>query len=241
MITAEGIRSEFVWPLAKDLAKPQRGQQLYKDDPFLRCVESLVDNRRAWLPIVGKTKRTEPEPKLAAWLVKQRDKMQSVEKLNHWSKNVTINVKEFPLAPNSKRIIATAKSILYLIDSTNDLVECIGAAFGQNAKTESAGILDVSIPAVVFISNSVESGGRAFSGDPFTGQVSAFSRIFCSDIMGEKERNFVPYYPHQLYTQFFNKNGKKVANKGANILQSLADLIITAKGVLIEPSEWRVL
>jgi hypothetical protein len=240
-MTKENILSEFVWPLAKNLTLPLQGQQLYKSDSLLHCIESLVDRRRAWAPIVGGTKRTEPESKLRTWLTEQTRNMHLVERSNRWNRNVSIEMDEFPEVSTNKRIIGTAKSILYLIDSTIDLLGCIRSSFGEQAKAKANEILDVSLPALLFISNSVESGGRAFGGDPFTGQVAAFSRIFCADLLGNKERNFVAYYPHQLYTQFFNANGRKVDNKGANVLQNLADLIITAKGILIKPSEWRVL
>lgn len=240
-MTLESIRSEFLWPLAKDLTILLQAEELYKSDPLLECIENLVGLRRAWTPTIGATKRTEPESKLREWLDEQTRNMRSVERLNHWSKNVSLRVQEFPLVSKGKRIIGTARSILYLVDSTTDLLICIREAFGEGTKNKARAILDGALPVLVFISNSVESGGRAFGGDPFTGQVAAFSVIFCSDILGAKERNFVAYYPNQLYTQFFNANGRKVDNKGANVLQYQCDLIITAKGILMKPSEWRVL
>ena len=240
-MNVENLRSKFLWPLAKDTAIALKGQPLYKKDIFLQCVENLVDRRQAWAPIVGETKRTESESKLNEWVKEQTDKMRSLERLKNWNKGVSISLTEFPRVSADKRILATSKSILHLIDSTDELISCLRAAFGTNIATATRQVLECSIPALLFVTNSVESGGRAFSGDPFTGQVAAFARIFCYDILGGKERNFIAYYPHQLYTQFFNSSGNKAENKGVNVLQSLADLIITAKGVLIYPPEWRVL
>ena len=94
---------------------------------------------------------------------------------------------------------------------------------------------------VLYVCNSVESGGRGFSGDPFTGQAAAYSRIFAYDLYGQRVLNFVTYYPHQLYSQLFTRNGELPQNKGVRMLRSQATLIVTCGGHLVDPQRWRII
>ena len=220
-----------------------QGESLYKKDSLLANVENLVSNRRAWTPIrrSRKTKRTEPETKLVKWIQEQMARMRKFESLRRESLGAMLSADEFPIDTSGKRVIATSRRILYLIDSTEDFLHCMGQAFGPQVEAKARTTLSTDIPAFIFVTNSVESGGRAFSGDPFTGQVAAFSMIFGYNLVGERERNVITYYPHQLYSQFFTIQGKRPNNKGANVLQSQVDLVITSKGVLIEPKSWTIL
>jgi hypothetical protein len=91
------------------------------------------------------------------------------------------------------------------------------------------------------VTNSVESGGRAFSGDPFTGQVTAYIKIFATDVYNRKTHNSVLYYPHQLYSQIFEADGRTRDNKGIKMLHQLADALVFAGGVIVNPKDWSVL
>jgi hypothetical protein len=237
----EDIVNAFRWPESNQI--PLKEGRLYKHDPLLAQLENLIPRHKAWAPIIGSTKRTEPEDKLNNWLVEQNQKKLTVlESLNiQYSKGITLD--EFPHDPEkpTKRIITTSTNIAYIIDKTIDFLNSFKIAFGKNGYECARKILcrdDIGV--FVYVTNSVESGGRAFSGDPFTGQAAAYSRIFAHDLLGEQDLYFVAYYPHQLFTQFFDRNGAKPQNKGVRMLSSQADLIISDKGVLIEPEEWKI-
>ena len=96
-------------------------------------------------------------------------------------------------------------------------------------------------PLLLFKIDSLESGGRAFSGDPFTGQVAAYSKIFCYNLENNKERTFIIYYSHQLYSQFFTASGTIKQNKGTKVIEKNVDLLITNNGIVLDPKKWKVL
>ncbi|MDG6919649.1 MAG: hypothetical protein JRN62_09500 [Nitrososphaerota archaeon] len=232
------INSQFAWPLASKLKLQASDRSLYKQDDLLEHVEDLVLNWKAWCPTEGATKRVEPEEKITNWIREQMAHQALVARVLRASREVALRTGEFPRADDSTRVITTARSIVYLIDTTSGLIDCLSAGFGKSVASRASSVLDSEIPACLFVSNSIESGGRAFSGDPFTGQIAAFSRIMCHDMESAKIRNFVAYYPHQLYSQFFQRNGKIRENKGIKIIESNVDLVITAGGVLLGPRDW---
>lgn len=83
--------------------------------------------------------------------------------------------------------------------------------------------------SLVYISNSIRPG-RIF-GDPFTGQISAYTSIFGYN--NQKKRLIISYFPHQSFSQFLDTNNKNINNKGFTIMRELVDLIILAGGVLL--------
>jgi hypothetical protein len=236
----EEINAAFIWPNADQIT--QEGSALYKHDPLLILFENLITQGKAWAPISGSTKRTEPNEKLIVWLSEQNSKKNSVLRgLGvKYQENIELNNFPFDEEKPAKRVITTSKNIAYIIDKADYFLECLRMAFGEKSYQSAKAIVSVNIGVFVYLTNSVESGGRAFSGDPFTGQAAAYSRIFAHDLLGKQVLNYVAYYPHQLFTQFFKRNGHMPENKGVKMLRSQADLIISYKGVIIEPKQWEV-
>lgn len=239
----DDINKAFIWPKAESLKQQQYGSSLYKADPLLAQLEKLITQRKAWAPITGSTKRTEPANKLKDWFSKQHTQKRQVDLSLRTSLKVFLRLKDFPVVPEhpEKRIISTSKNIAYLIDNSSDFLSSLTSAFGAITKRKAESLLKTNLGVFVYISNSVESGGRAFSGDPFTGQAAAYSRIFAHDLFGNRVLNYVSYYPHQLYSQFYSRNGTIPENKGVRLLRSQATLIIACGGILISPADWRIL
>lgn len=242
---SEHINQEFIWTKAHDLQNRQSGSQLYKYDALLIRLEQLITDKRAWGPIEGTTKRTEKEQKLRTWLDDQNSKCRSLQRLADFDHNYGVELKLSDFPENTRtantRVVTTSPNIAYLLDDTNDFIQALSQAFGAKSGQISATVLNEKIGTFVYVTNSVESGGRAFSGDPFTGQVAAYSRIFAHDLLGNRVLNFVAYYPHQLYSQFYTARGVIPNNKGVKMLRSQATLIVSCGGILLEPREWKII
>jgi hypothetical protein len=236
------VNRTFLWPKTKDLGIIQAGTSLYKQDKFIAELEKLISKQKAWAPVAGSTKRTEPISKLERWIRDQESRKRIVDSQLGFSFNISLNIQSFPTIQGkpSKRTITTSRNIAYLLDASDDFLYILGLAFGEKTRFDAESCLEKELGVFVYITNSIESGGRAFKGDPFTGQAAAYSRIFAHDLLGNRVLNFVAYYPHQLYSQFYEQNGKIPNNKGVKMLRSQATLIITSGGILIEPTNWRI-
>ncbi len=240
---SDDINQAFLWKKASDLEVVNLGQLLFKNDSLLHYLENLKNQKRVWTPIRGSTKRTEPTEKLEKWISEQIKHKDQVEKALGISINVNLSLEEFPIDENNteNRIISTSHNIVYLVDSCDDILQAIGQAYGNLTAEKASSLLKNDLGVLAYVTNSVTSTGRAFSGDPFTGQVAAFTRIFAYDLYRRFVRNFICYYPHQLYTQLFTKDGRIPDNKGVKMLRSQANAIITTGGVLINPNKWSIL
>lgn len=236
---SEEVLAAFEWPTASQLGAGQ-AQPLHKHDDLLSQIEQLVENGDAWTPIGGSTKRVEKASKLTVWIDAQNGRRLQYDKLVGPARNVTLALSQFPESEPGKRVITTARNIAYLVDSSQVFLDAVGRSFGQVAADAASRCLDPSIGVFLYVTNSIESGGRAFSGDPFTGQAAAYSWIFARDFVGKSSLNFVGYYPHQLYSQFFTASGGRPANKGVKMLSDNARLLITCGGVMLEPSAWKL-
>lgn len=239
MISDQQLREIFNWPTSHEVPA-QRASELYKDDPLLRRVEGLVGDRKAWAPITGGTKRTEQNTKLARWLGEQNRKGERLRSLKGLAEFRHLDIDDFPAAndPN-KRIVSTSKNIIYLIDKCEDFKTIFQEAFPSQPSL--GGKLDSRIGVLLYVTNSVTSSGRAFSGDPFTGQITAYSKIFATDIDNVIERNIVAYYPHQLFSQLYSPSGAPNNSKGMRVLEKLATLLIMSGGIPIDPVNWEVI
>ena len=85
------------------------------------------------------------------------------------------------------------------------------------------------MPVFVYVSNSLKPG-RLF-GDPFTGQLSAYSTAFGK--FDRSSRLVVAYYPHQVHPQAI-LDGETAHNKGITLMEELTDLIIFHAGVAVD-------
>lgn len=237
------INIDFIWPTAAELKEYQTGNALYKHDSLLTGAEFLITEGKAWAPISGSTKRVEPVEKLSTWLDEQMVKKAICDRATGVTYNVSLTIDQFPDTADVsvKKVIATSKNIAYLIDHCDDFLKILQTGFGLETCQKAKSILDPALGVFLYVTNSVESGGRAFSGDPFTGQAAAYSRIFAFDLLGNRVLNFVAYYPHQLYSQLYGRGCEIPKNKGVRMLRSQATLIITAGGVMVEPKSWRII
>ncbi len=88
----------------------------------------------------------------------------------------------------------------------------------------------------MYVSNSIKPG-RLF-GDPFTGQLAAYSTAFGK--FDNNKRMVVAYFPHQAHTQAIH--GSSVAsNKGMTLMSELTDYIIFHSGVAVSLQNKEVL
>lgn len=208
-------------------------------DKFILNIEKLIEQNKAWWPINGATTRTEPNTKMSKWIKDQKSHKSKLESKSKSKLDVEMTLNDFP-DQNSKKKITTTCRILILINNTQDFLQCFEKAFGIKKCQNIEKLLDKRLPVVLYVSNSIHSNGRAFKGDPFTGQITAYSRIFSISLTGKKERNMIAYYPNQLYSQFFDKDFGKLDNKGIKCLEENIDLIITRNGICIDPKCWRL-
>lgn len=235
----DDLRHVFLWPLAAQ-APEQPKLALFKPDRLLEAVEDLIERRRAWAPISGGTRRTEPESKLETWLEQQNHHCLSVQAIKPAPGAPPLRLEDFPSEPGeTTRTITTSRRIVYLIDSFQDFRRAYASAFGSSASLEA--VCNADLPVFLYVTNSVQSGGRAFSGDPFTGQVTAYTKIFATDIYNAPTHNAVVYYPHQLYSQVFHSSGQRRDTKGLKVLARLATCLIFHSGIIVNPRTWEVL
>ena len=91
------------------------------------------------------------------------------------------------------------------------------------------------MPVFVYVSNSIKPG-RLF-GDPFTGQLAAYSTAFGK--FDTTPRMVVAYFPHQVHVQAI-QNGKASDNKGMTLMTELTDYILFYGGVAVKLSSKEV-
>ena len=92
------------------------------------------------------------------------------------------------------------------------------------------------MPVFVYVSNSLKPG-RLF-GDPFTGQLSAYSIAFGR--FDNPRRRVIVYFPHQVHTQVISSRGAAV-NKGMTLMTELTDYIIFNSGIAVNLSTQEVM
>jgi hypothetical protein len=124
---------------------------------------------------------------------------------------------------------------LYLYDKTSAVVTAIENAFPRLKEAELFSKEDLDLPSLVYISNSMKPG-RIF-GDPYTGQLSAYSVSFGA-LSGS--RKVIAYFPHQSVAQaaeyLVNPN-----NKGLRIMAQLTDVLLFGGGLAIKTKTLEIL
>lgn len=230
------MKDLFHWPLFNELPpqiqRKQHGKELLKYDPLCDRMEndltkhlcySLSDNAGSGKP------RTTAE--IEGYIKDQQKKFNTgpvvVDDLTFEMK-----IDDFPYTNETKknRHSTTSKNIVYLYDKWSDFLRSLVGAYPRlTSKTISE---SEDMPVFVYVSNSVKSG-RIF-GDPFTGQLSAYSTIFGK--FDNKKRIVVAYFPHQVHDQLFS--GKD--NKGKTLMNELVDYMIFYGGVVVKMSNKEV-
>ena len=107
-----------------------------------------------------------------------------------------MKLEDFPASKNGNLHVTTAK-IFYLFDKFNDVKKIIYKIYPR-----VSGSLDDfhnNQRVMVYISNSLKPG-RIF-GDPFTGQISAYSTVFGK--FDKNSRLIVAYFPHQSFSHLW--------------------------------------
>jgi hypothetical protein len=235
-VKEQEIIDDFRWRYARDLTETPKNNRLFKSDPLLNEIEKMVKEKHAWTPVIGGTKRTESLRDIEKWVSEQMEHKSLVEAAKNRIITVTIRSDEFP-TENGECVVTTSSKQIYLIDSSSYLINACEKLF-PNLKGKIEPFLKAELPVCLFKVDSITSNFRE---DPYTGQIALYGHIFCRGLDGSKSRIFVVYYPHQLYSQFYDRRGKESNNKHIKALNQLADLVITAKGILLNPSNWEII
>lgn len=196
-----------------------------KQDVFIKQLELLVKVKKAYNLSGNAGSRPQDTSDLKDWIAQQKKLFNS-----NTVPDVafSMNIDDFPISKTGLHHITTAKNVFYLVDKSNDLFSSLSSAyFRLTGKINS----QENQPVFLYISNSMKPG-RIF-GDPFTGQLSAFANIFSKNLVGDKTRLSVAYYPHQVHTQLFDQDMKFRKNKGITIMRELLDYAVFHGGVLV--------
>lgn len=231
------IVTAFRWPNAKSEASKQERRELFKNDGFLEHIEQLVIEGQTWAPVLGSTRRVEPIDKVQEWIRQQFIQKELIEKSIGKRIQVSLKVEDFPLADQSCTITTSRKQV-YLLNTKELLLNALRSCFLQRSYKELETVLKGNLAVCLFKVDTITS---AFREDPYTGQIATYNIVFCRDMDNTKSRYFIVYYPHQLFSQFFNTEGTPRDCKHVKALRHLCDIIITASGVIIEPSKWEII
>ena len=231
--------SLLIWPqlceLPKDIQEKQRGKDLLKYDKLAELLEKDITDKKTYILSdnagSGKPPRKE---QLEEWIASQKKLFNSAPQVSP-TVNFTMSINDFPLTQSGRYHITTAKNIIYLYDRWEDLYNSIITAYPRlKGKLEH---INKDVPAFLYLSNSIKPG-RLF-GDPFTGQLSAFSTIFGK--FDNKRRIVIAYYPHQTFSQVLKSDGTFTKNKGMTLMTELTDVILFNEGVAVLLKEEEIL
>jgi hypothetical protein len=196
---------------------------IIKNDPFVLGLEKIVGAKRAYNLSSNAGSRPQPKDDIIDWIKQQK----ALLKTNTATDVVCpLRIDDFP-ASKTGHHVTTAKNVFYLVDYWTDVEKALKKAFPRlkNFSVKEDG------PAFVYISNSLKPG-RIF-GDPFTGQLSAFANIFTKNVLGNRTRISLAYYPHQVHTQLFKDNTGFKSNKGILMMRELLDFAVFCGGAVV--------
>lgn len=228
----KALKSQIlVWPLTTgvpdDILERQQGKDLIKYDKLASLLETDITHNRCYILSnnAGSGKPT-TKKKIAGWIDEQRALFAKSGRLNPPAQ-FTMSIDDFPETERGNIHVTTSKNIVYLYDRWGDLKAAIESAYPR-LKGKLNNISD-NKPVFLYVSNSLKPG-RLF-GDPYTGQLSAYSTCFGKfDI---RDRAVVVYFPHQVHTQAFGINGNIAKNKGTTLYKELTDYLIFNAGVAV--------
>lgn len=229
----EEIRHKIlVWPLTSEIPnnilQNQNGKELIKHDDLAELLERDITLNKCYILSnnAGSGKPT-TESKIAGWIKEQEKLFNKGNKLGN-AASFNMNIYDFPKTSNGNVHITTSKNIVYLYDKWIDLKVAIEKVYPRLIGKLTS--IDDNTPVFLYVSNSLKPG-RLF-GDPYTGQLSAYSTCFGKFDL--KKRAVIVYAPHQVYTQMFDSNGHIIKNKGTTLYSELVDYIIFNSGVAVE-------
>ena len=229
----------LVWPLTEgvpeDVLIQQRGRDLIKYDALAELLEQDISNNKCYILSnnAGSGKPT-TEEKISGWISDQKALFAKSGRLNPPA-TFTMKIEDFPKTDRGNIHVTTSKNIVYLYDRWADLRSAIEKAYPR--LTGKLTKIPDDKPVFMYVSNSLKPG-RLF-GDPFTGQLSAYSTCFGK--FDTRDRAVVVYFPHQVHTQAFGRNGRITQNKGTTLYKELTDYLIFNAGVAVSLKDAEVL
>lgn len=231
-LSDDSLKSQIlVWPMTNgvpnDVLKQQQGKELIKYDKLAKLLEDDITRNKCYILSnnAGSGKPTTKE-KIFGWIEEQRSLFSKSKALTPPAQ-FTMSINDFPETDKGNIHVTTSKNIVYLYDRWADLKMAIETAYPRLCGKLND--IEDDKPVFLYVSNSLKPG-RLF-GDPYTGQLSAYSISFGRfDI---PERSVVAYFPHQVHTQVFEKNGAMVKNKGITLYRELADYLIFNAGIAV--------
>lgn len=220
------------WPLASGLTSEQKIQQisrpLTKFDPLAELLEHDLGQGLSYGVIKGSGSKPQKRDSLLTWISAQNSKHRKwLDESGLRKSDFSLDIKDFPESTTGHHVI-TAKRILYLYDKTSDFQSALTQAFPRLLDKKMFDESELPAPALVYVSNSVKPG-RIF-GDPYTGQLSAYSVSFGA-LSGT--RKVVVYFPHQSIAQAASFLAIP-NNKGLRMFAELTDLLIFGGGLAIK-------
>ncbi len=228
----------LVWPLTNDvpssILNKQKGKPLIKYDKLSELLEQDVSSNKCYI-LSNKASSGKPtkKEKIKGWIDKQKALFNKEPKVEP-STSFTMDISDFPETENGNIHVTTSKNIVYLYDKWKDLEQAIVKAY---PRLKNKIRIEENRPILVYVSNSIKPG-RLF-GDPYTGQLSAYST--CFGRFDSTNRAVIIYFPHQVHTQAFNKKNTITKNKGTTLFTELTDYIIFNTGIAISLKDGKVL
>lgn len=230
------INGLLEWPMIPDVPvetrRRWRAKPLIKFDPLCALLEGDITNGNCYyLSDNAGSGKPPTREKVTEWIEQQRNRF-SNENVNPPAL-FTMRTEDFPDTghENGRVHLTTAKNIVYLYDSWNAFLNTLTTAYPRLAAHMHS--LTVDRPVFVYVSNSLKPG-RLF-GDPFTGQIAAYSNAFGK--FDSMQRIVVMYFPHQVHTQVLTED----QNKGKTLMTELVDYIIFNAGIAIKMDTMEVL
>ena len=191
----------LTWPKIKDvplnIRQHWKSKKLLKFDPLCTLFEKDIELGNAYyLSNNAGSGKPPTTAQIKSYIDQQKALFDKAKELEPPA-SFTMKINDFPLTGKSsnRHHVTTAKNIVYLYDNWNTLRDTIVKAYPR--LKEHLQKRDDNPPVFVYVSNSMKPG-RLF-GDPFTGQLSAFSIAFGK--FDNPNRMVIAYFPHQVHTQ----------------------------------------
>ena len=235
---ASDITDFLHWPLTtglpSEIRAKQQGKSLLKHDLLCELMENDVSQAKAYtLSSNAGSGKPRTTAEVQGYIDGQRRKFNNngLEP----SANFSLDIDDFPFTNDKQthRHMTTAKNIVYLYDTWADFKASVEEAYPR--LRGKLNLFDDSTPVFVYVSNSMKLG-RIF-GDPFTGQLAAYSVAFGK--IDDRKRIVIAYFPHQVHNQVSDRTGG--TNKGLTLMRELTDLVIFHAGVAVSLQEGEVL
>lgn len=227
------VKQLLVWPLVSgvpsEIIASQVGKDLLKYDHLSQLLEDDITTHKCYILSANASSGKPPRPsEVENWVQQQSDLAIRGNRLLSIPAPFVMKASDFPFTESGNKHITTSKNVVYLYDKWSDLKRAIMEAYPR-LKGRIEDVMDTDAPVFLYKSCTVKPG-RLF-GDPFTGQLSAFSTAFGE--FDTPKRHVIVYFPHQVYTQAFTSDWQIAKNKGTTLYTELVDYIIFNAGVMV--------